>query len=90
MLHAMQHEIKLQHEFLKEPLQSIYLGGGTPSILSADELGQLFETVQTYFSIVPDAEITLEANPDDLLPGKLQELKELPINRFSIWCPIFS
>lgn len=84
MLYAMQHEIKLQHEFLKEPLQSIYLGGGTPSILSAVELGQLFETVQTYFSIVPDAEITLEANPDDLLPGKLQELKELPINRFSI------
>lgn len=84
MLHAMQHEIELQHEFLKEPLQSIYLGGGTPSILSASDLDQLFETIQSHFSITPDAEITLEANPDDLLPEKLKDFKDLPINRFSI------
>lgn len=84
MLHAMRHEIKLQHKFLKEPLQSIYLGGGTPSILSISELSGLFETIQSYFSVAPDAEITMEANPDDLLRGKLQELKELPINRLSI------
>ncbi len=84
MLHAMRHEIKLQHTFLKEPLQSIYLGGGTPSILSASELSQLFDTIHAYFSIAPDAEITMEANPDDLLPEKLRELQQLSINRFSI------
>lgn len=65
-------------------VDTIYFGGGTPSILSYDELMSIFDTIQGHFNISSHPEITLEANPDDLTALHLRELKRTPINRFSI------
>lgn len=84
MLKAMKKEIELQKDYLTSPLLSIYFGGGTPSLLTVDEIESLLEEVQKNFKVEPDAEVTLEANPDDLSPSKLKELLETGINRLSI------
>lgn len=84
-LEALAKEIELQKNYLKnETVETIYFGGGTPSVLSADEINSLFQKLQTIFSISKNAEITFEANPDDLTKSYLQSLKRTPINRFSI------
>lgn len=78
-------EIELRKEiFANEFISSIYFGGGTPSLLSTKELDMIFEKLYTSFSIDADAEITLEANPDDLTIEKIQQLKDSPVNRLSI------
>jgi len=78
-------EIELRKSvFENQSIESIYLGGGTPSLLNASELTFIFEKLASSFSISPDAEITLEANPDDLTFEKIQELKSTPVNRLSI------
>jgi oxygen-independent coproporphyrinogen III oxidase len=66
------------------PLETIYFGGGTPSLLSSDELMRIFEAIGEHFSIASDAEITLEANPDDLTENYLRTLRHTPVNRLSI------
>lgn len=65
-------------------LETIYFGGGTPSLLSASELGRIFDAISSHFDIRNDAEITLEANPDDLTAAKIKELRNSPVNRLSI------
>ncbi|MGE0635853.1 MAG: radical SAM family heme chaperone HemW [Bacteroidia bacterium] len=79
-------EIELQKNYLGKDaiIETIYLGGGTPSLLSAEEIDKIFKTLYDNFSIAKNAEITLEANPDDLNKTKLQELKSSPVNRLSI------
>lgn len=77
-------EIRLKKNRINEQIGSIYFGGGTPSVLSAKSLQQIFDTLTECFSISATAEITLEANPDDLDAKKIKELRQLPINRFSI------
>ncbi len=84
-LDALKKEIELQKDYLgTKKINTIYLGGGTPSLLNQNELMQVFGTIDKYFKIHKDAEITLEANPDDLTKNKIKELKDTPINRFSI------
>ncbi|MEO6884175.1 MAG: radical SAM family heme chaperone HemW [Bacteroidia bacterium] len=84
-LEALKNEIFLQKNYLeKQKIKTIYFGGGTPSILSADELNVIFEEIQKQFDIASDAEITIEANPDDLSPTKIKALKNNFFNRFSI------
>jgi len=78
-------EIALRTDYLStSQLDTIYLGGGTPSILTPDELHQIFSAVNTHFQVAPDAEITLEANPDDLTDEKVRAIRDTPVNRFSI------
>jgi oxygen-independent coproporphyrinogen III oxidase len=78
-------EIALQQHYLpNQAINTVYLGGGTPSLLSQQELEQIFDSLHRNFAIAPDAEITLEANPDDLTKAKLQELAASPVNRLSI------
>ena len=78
-------EIELRKNYLpSNKIESIYLGGGTPSILSQAELDAIFNEIYKYFDVVEGAEITLEANPDDLNAARLKELKKSPINRLSI------
>ena len=78
-------EVELRKEvFANEFISSIYFGGGTPSILSKQELDIIFEKLYKSFKIDSDAEITLEANPDDLTFEKIQQLKDSPVNRLSI------
>ncbi len=83
---AMVMEIALQKDFFDEKtiLQTIYFGGGTPSILSEAELRQLFEAIYFHFPVAEDAEITLEANPDNMHEANLQAWRSLGINRLSV------
>jgi len=78
-------EIIIQKNYLKEKsLTSIYLGGGTPSLLTDDELGQIFNALNEVFTWTAQTEITLEANPDDITLEKLNSFKKWGINRLSI------
>ncbi|WP_445431704.1 radical SAM family heme chaperone HemW [Chryseobacterium indoltheticum] len=85
MLDAMKKEIFLRKDELQNKnLQSLYFGGGTPSVLSADEIKSLIDEVLKHFSFNNDIEITLEANPDDLNSQFLKGLASSPVNRLSI------
>jgi oxygen-independent coproporphyrinogen III oxidase len=84
MLEAMLKEIQLRKNDLSEPIRTVYFGGGTPSILTKEELSALMGGLKQHFDILPEAEITLEANPDDLHEEKLVSLLKLGINRLSI------
>ena len=85
LLEALTKEIKLQAAWLEgAPVETIYLGGGTPSLLSAEELLRLFDTLERTFKISSLKECTLEANPDDLSSTYLRDLQRTPVNRLSI------
>lgn len=85
MVAAIKQEIVIRStEWNAEPVNTIYFGGGTPSLLSSAELHTLMDEITRHFHVQKDAEITLEANPDDLHPQKLMELKAAGINRLSI------
>lgn len=85
MLQALGQEIELRKNYLAgESIETIYFGGGTPSLLSADELQILIGAITDLYEVSPTAEITLEANPDDLNPQKVREFRQTLINRFSI------
>lgn len=85
LLDALQQEISLQKSFLNgETIETIYFGGGTPSLLEGEEIRLLINTITDLHAVSSGAEITLEANPDDLDLKKLRELMHTPINRFSI------
>jgi len=78
-------EIELRkNEVQNTVLETIYFGGGTPSVLSVDEIQLLIDTVYKNHTVVENPEITLEANPDDLSQEKIIELSKSPINRLSI------
>lgn len=85
MVKAMVQEIGLQYHYLEgEQIETIYFGGGTPSLLSAEELNQLMNSVRAHFQVAAEPEVTLEANPDDLTKEKLTELRTAGVNRLSI------
>jgi oxygen-independent coproporphyrinogen-3 oxidase len=85
LIDALLKEITMNTAFAgSETIATIYLGGGTPSLLDAKELNAIFNTLHSKFSIASDAEITLEANPDDISPEKLLMWKQAGINRLSI------
>lgn len=67
-----------------EPVKTVYFGGGTPSRLDNQAFAEIFETLFSHFPIEEDAEITLEANPDDLSEEYIHLLRKLPFNRISI------
>ncbi|GJM34165.1 MAG: coproporphyrinogen III oxidase [Saprospiraceae bacterium] len=91
MLEAMLLELELtRHELNQQSLDSIYLGGGTPSLLTGQELEGLFEKIYALYDVADDAEITLEANPDDLSKEKLKILRDSPVNRLSIGVQSFA
>lgn len=84
-MHALLTEISLQREYLAgKTVNTIYFGGGTPSVLDASEIAALLDQITKFHTVASDAEITIEANPDDLNPQKVKELKQTAINRFSI------
>ncbi len=84
-LKALLNEMTLRHQYLEgAPVQTIYFGGGTPSLLEPAELDAIFQHVRTLFTIGEQAEITLEANPDDISPEKLMAWQKAGINRLSL------
>jgi oxygen-independent coproporphyrinogen III oxidase len=68
MLAAMEKELQLQKDYIQGPLYTIYLGGGTPSLVPIELLDSLFKAIRTQFQIVDGAEISIETNPDDINP----------------------
>lgn len=84
VVEAIVHEIELQKNYLLEPIETLYLGGGTPSLLKKAALASIFDAVKLHFTLMPHAEITLEANPDDIHSEQLLDWVELGINRLSI------
>src|SRR5690349_5445796 len=89
---ALLQEIELQKDFFRAPepseadrmIDTLYFGGGTPSLLEAAELEAVFERLGKYFPLSPGAEVTLEANPDDITAERLRLWKSLKVNRLSI------
>lgn len=85
MVECLVREIELRkHEMEGEKVETIYFGGGTPSLLRVTEIERIIETVHGHYEIVKNPEITLEANPDDLSRNPIIELSKSPINRLSI------
>ncbi|MGB4414734.1 MAG: radical SAM family heme chaperone HemW [Paludibacter sp.] len=78
-------ELNLRKDYLKNsPIETIYFGGGTPSVLNNSQFVAIFITIFSLYNVNPDAEITFEANPDDLSPEFLDSIASLPFNRISI------
>lgn len=79
-------EMEMRREELGEnvPIETIYFGGGTPSVLTPEEIARLIGTAKKHYAVSPTAEITLEANPEDLEPDYLAGIRQAGINRLSI------
>ena len=85
IVQALAAEVRLQREYLgEEEIETVYFGGGTPSLLSASELNDILQTLYKTFSVRKGVEITLEANPDDLTKESLKDIWNAGINRLSI------
>lgn len=85
MLLAILNELQLRKNELKnELIETIYFGGGTPSLLTSEEITAIFKVIYSNYNVIETPEITLEANPDDLSESKIIELSNSPINRLSI------
>ena len=89
-IHALCQELEMRKNYLEgEEIETIYLGGGTPSQLTEEELNDIFTSLYNIYKVKEDAEITLEANPDDLTPEYVSMLRRLPINRISMGIQTF-
>ena len=84
MVDALQKEIVMRSGEINEPIENIYLGGGTPSLLHSNEIDTIIDQVFQNYEVIGNPEITLEANPDDLTKQKLADLHQTPVNRLSI------
>ena len=90
MVHAIINEANLQSNYLNENISTIYFGGGTPSLLQIADCGLMINELKKIFLVNDDAEITLEANPDDINAEKLKGWKDCGINRLSIGVQSFN
>ena len=88
---ALRNELRLRANYLQQDgqmpvIETIYIGGGTPSTLDTSLLEPIFEVLYRTYHVSDRAEITIEANPDDLTPRKIKSLRTLPVNRLSMGC----
>lgn len=90
MVSSIAKEMEMRAKEIDEEINTIYFGGGTPSLLHTDLLEKLMNTARTHYNINDQAEITLEANPDDIVLEKAETWKALGINRFSIGIQSFA
>ena len=87
---ALCRELEMRQDYVGgEEIEKIYLGGGTPSQLTEEELKAIFASIYHIYKVKEDAEITLEANPDDLTPEYVAMLRQLPVNRISMGIQTF-
>lgn len=84
MVEALIKELELRKDEQPGDVETIYFGGGTPSVLTVEQLDKIITAVYDKYAVIASPEITLEANPDDLKPEKIQSLASSPINRLSI------
>ncbi|MCL2072790.1 MAG: radical SAM family heme chaperone HemW [Marinilabiliaceae bacterium] len=83
-------EIKYRSEQFKYPIETIFFGGGTPSLLEIYEVEKILSTIYNIFEVIPQAEVTFECNPDDLSIEYLTNIRSFGINRISIGIQSFS
>lgn len=85
LVQVMVEEIRLRKDYLgPQTVDTVYFGGGTPSLLNAGQVATLLTTIREHFTVRTESEITLEANPDDLTPAHLDALRLTGVNRLSI------
>lgn len=84
LIRALKKELILRKDEIDEAVETIYFGGGTPSLLVDYEIKELLDLINNNYDVIKDAEITLEANPDDLTQDYLEKLTKTPVNRLSI------
>jgi len=85
MINSLIRELQIRkNELQNTPIETIYFGGGTPSVLSVDEIQLLMNAVYDTYPVIENPEVTLEANPDDLTEEKISAFSMSPINRLSI------
>jgi len=84
LLQALIKELSLKKTIINTPIETIYFGGGTPSLLNEKDLELIIDAIYNNYEIAGNKEFTLECNPDDLTPQKLKELKKAGVNRLSI------
>ena len=89
-LSALEKEIILKQKDIKDRINSIYIGGGTPSVLCSVELEKIIANIKKNFNINNDAEITIEINPDDYKNGQLDDYKKIGFNRLSVGVQSFN
>lgn len=89
-INAVCREMELRKNYIREPFSTIYLGGGTPSLLDEAELTKLFLYINNVYDVDRNAEITMECNPDDITPEFTNMLSRLPINRVSMGAQTFA
>lgn len=83
-LNALQKEIIIKQKYINDTINSIYIGGGTPSVLSFLELEKIITLIKNNFNIDNDVEVTIEINPDDINNGQLDDYKKIGFNRLSV------
>ncbi len=84
-IEALIREAEIRQDYLSgETISTIYLGGGTPSVFSIEDLGKILESLNRLFTIEPQCETTIELNPDDVTKGYISGLKDLNFNRISL------
>jgi oxygen-independent coproporphyrinogen III oxidase len=84
LVQALMLELEQEREYLTDKVETIYFGGGTPSLLEVHEVESILKTIHRNYNVSSDAEITLEANPDDINRDVLRNWKNIGINRLSI------
>ena len=84
MLDLINKELKIRASEVKAPLESIYFGGGTPSMIEPKSIKSFINSIKAQFQFIPEIEITLEANPDDINEDYLLNLRSSGINRLSL------
>src|SRR5579872_2802497 len=79
---ALLKEMELRRDYIdEETIETVYFGGGTPSLLTPEELTRILDQIKTTFPVLKNAEITLEANPDDMTAAQLAAWRTAGINR---------
>lgn len=82
-------ELELRKQSLPDPVHTIYIGGGTPSLLNPTSVKQLKECIDRNYRVMPDLEFTVEANPDDISPEWLEAMSRIGVNRISMGVQTF-
>lgn len=89
-MRALLRELHARRQYIEGTrVHTIYIGGGTPSLIPTALLSDLFDAIAQHFTLAPDAEITVEANPDDVTPQWLEEMAGTPVNRISMGAQTF-
>ena len=84
MIEAIKKEIIIRSKNCNDEIETIYYGGGTPSLLKTKDLNDIFESIENNYRLSKNPEVTIEANPDDLTKSKLKSLSNTKINRISL------